>query len=142
MAHHTSDRARSPQAPNAAPVDPPHVRSVEEATGEVQVEIRTKRRAIIVRLVFLIIMVIALYILWPSLLTVFETWPELLDLNPAWFVAMVALEGLSSSASGGCSASRSSPTAGSGWRRRSSRRTPSPSCRAVPPPAVRYSGAC
>ena len=44
------------------------------------------------RLVFLIIMVIALYILWPSLLTVFETWPELLDLNPAWFVAMVALE--------------------------------------------------
>jgi len=95
MAHHTSDHARSPQAPNAARVEPPHVRSVEEAVGEVRVEVRTKRRAIVVRLVFLVITVIALYILWPSLLSVFETWPELLDLNPAWFVAMLALEALS-----------------------------------------------
>lgn len=63
--------------------------------GEVRVEVRAKRRAIVVRLLFLIITVIALYILWPSLLTVFETWPELLDLNPVWFVAMFMLESLS-----------------------------------------------
>jgi hypothetical protein len=68
MAHHTSDHARSPQAPNAAPVEPPHVRSAEEAFGEVQVEVRTKRRAIVVRLVLLVVTLIALYILWPSLL--------------------------------------------------------------------------
>ncbi len=95
MAHHTTDRPRSPQAPNAAPVAPSHVHSAEEATGEVQVEVRSKRGAILLRLAFLAVTVVALYILWPSLLSVFETWPELLDLNPGWFVAMFALEGLS-----------------------------------------------
>jgi hypothetical protein len=95
MAHHTSDHARSPQAPNVARVEPSHARSVEEAMGEVRIEVRAKRRAIVVRLLFLIITVIALYILWPSLLTVFETWPELLDLNPVWFAAMFVLESLS-----------------------------------------------
>ncbi|MGZ8580699.1 MAG: lysylphosphatidylglycerol synthase transmembrane domain-containing protein [Actinomycetota bacterium] len=95
MAHHTTDHPRSPQAPNAAPVAPSHVHSAEEAAGEIQVEVRSKRGAILLRLAFLAVTVVALYILWPSLLSVFETWPELLDLNPGWFVAMFALEGLS-----------------------------------------------
>ena len=95
MTHHTSDRPRSPQAPNAAPIEPPDARTVDQATGEIRVDMRSKRRAIVMRLVFLLVSAVALYVLWPSLLTVFESWPELLDLNPAWFLAMLALECLS-----------------------------------------------
>jgi uncharacterized protein (TIRG00374 family) len=86
---------RHPQAPNIAEVSPSHVTSVEEAAGEVRVAVRAKRRAIVVRLIFLLATGIALYILWPSLLSVLESWPELLDLNPVWFVAMGILEALS-----------------------------------------------
>lgn len=86
---------RHPQAPNIAEVRPSHVTSVEEAAGEVRVAVRAKRRAIVVRLIFLLATGIALYILWPSLLSVLESWPELLDLNPVWFVAMGILEALS-----------------------------------------------
>ena len=71
------------------------MRSAAEARGEVQVAVRSKRGAILVRLAFLLVTVIALYILWPSLLTVFESWPALLDLNPGWFIAMLGLETLS-----------------------------------------------
>jgi len=39
--------------------------------------------------------VIALYILWPSLLSVLQAWPQLLDLDPIWFVAMFVLEAAS-----------------------------------------------
>jgi uncharacterized protein (TIRG00374 family) len=35
---------------------------------------------------------IGLYVVWPSLMTVFSSWPELQDLNPAWFLAMLAFE--------------------------------------------------
>ena len=72
MTHHTSDRPRSPQAPNAAPIEPPDARTVEQASGEIRVEMRSKRRAIVLRLVFLLVSGVALYVLWPSLLTVFE----------------------------------------------------------------------
>jgi uncharacterized protein (TIRG00374 family) len=95
MTHHISDRPRSPQAPNAAPIEPPDVRTPEKAAGEMRAEVRSKRRAIVLRLVLLLMSVIALYVLWPSLLTVFEAWPELLDLDPAWFLAMLVLESLS-----------------------------------------------
>jgi hypothetical protein len=95
MTHHTSDRPRTPQAPNRAPIEPPDARTVAQATGAIRVEIRSKRRAIVLRLVFLLVSGVALYVLWPSLLTVFESWPELLDLNPAWFLAMLVLEALS-----------------------------------------------
>jgi uncharacterized protein (TIRG00374 family) len=95
MTHHTSDRPRTPQAPNRAPIEPPDAQTVAQATGEIRVEMRSNRRAIVLRLVFLLVSGVALYVLWPSLLTVFESWPELLDLNPAWFLAMLVLEALS-----------------------------------------------
>ena len=95
MTHHTSDRPRTPQAPNRAPIEPPDARTVAQANGAIRVEMRSKRRAIVLRLVFLLVSGVALYVLWPSLLTVFESWPELLDLNPAWFLAMLVLEALS-----------------------------------------------
>ena len=53
---------------------------------------RSVRRAIVGRLVFLLVTLISLYILWPSLLKVFSAWPELLSLNPGWFVVMFAAE--------------------------------------------------
>jgi hypothetical protein len=86
---------RHPQAPNVAPLETAHVRTVAEATGQVRVAVRSRRGAILFRIAFLLVTVIALYILWPSLLTVFESWPELLDLNPGWFLMMLALESLS-----------------------------------------------
>jgi uncharacterized protein (TIRG00374 family) len=51
-----------------------------------------KRRSIWPRLIFIGLTAVALYILWPSLLTVFEAWPELLTINPVWFVVMFAFE--------------------------------------------------
>ena len=63
-----------------------------EAAGEIRVEVRAKRTAILLRLAFLLVTLIALYILWPSLLTVLERWPDLLDLNPGWFLVMLGLE--------------------------------------------------
>ena len=86
---------RHPHTPNVAPVPTSDVLSAQEATGQVQVAVESKRGAIVLRIVLLFASAIALYVLWPSLLTVFETWPELLDLNAGWFVAMLALEALS-----------------------------------------------
>ncbi len=74
---------------------PARVHTAQEAIGQVQVAVASRRAAIWLRATLLIATVIALYILWPSLLTVFETWPDLLDLNPAWFAVMLALETLS-----------------------------------------------
>src|SRR4029078_7935195 len=51
-----------------------------------------ERRAIWGRLTLLLVTLIALYILWPGLLKVFQAWPELLTLNPIWFVAMFLAE--------------------------------------------------
>ncbi|MEP6476291.1 MAG: lysylphosphatidylglycerol synthase transmembrane domain-containing protein [Actinomycetota bacterium] len=51
-----------------------------------------ERRAIWGRLVLLVATVVALYVLWPSLLKVFAAWPELLRLNPSWFIVMFAAE--------------------------------------------------
>jgi len=44
------------------------------------------------RLIFLLIALVALYVVWPSLTSVLATWPELLSLSPWWFVAMLAAE--------------------------------------------------
>jgi uncharacterized protein (TIRG00374 family) len=49
-------------------------------------------RTILGRLVFLAVTGFGLYIVWPSLLSVFSAWPELQDLNPAWFVVLFILE--------------------------------------------------
>jgi uncharacterized protein (TIRG00374 family) len=53
---------------------------------------RSHRRQIVFRLVFMGVALIALYVLWPSLLKVFSAWPELLSINPIWFVVMAAAE--------------------------------------------------
>ena len=53
---------------------------------------RSIRRRIIVRLIFLIVSLLTLYVLWPSLLKVFSAWPDLLTINPVWFVAMFLAE--------------------------------------------------
>lgn len=50
------------------------------------------RRAIWGRVILLVVTLVALYVLWPSLLKVFAAWPELLRLNPSWFAAMFAAE--------------------------------------------------
>jgi hypothetical protein len=141
MTHHISDRPRSPQAPNAAPIEPPDARTVELTTGEIRVEMRSKRRAIVLRLVFLLVSVVALYILWPSLLTVFESWPELLDLDPAWFLAMLVLEALSFGCIWGLQ--RIALRTDRWFGVATAQRTPSAaSCPGARPPAGRCSGAC
>lgn len=48
-----------------------------------------------VRAALLTLTGVALYILWPSLLAVFNRWPSLLSLNPAWFAVMLLVEGAS-----------------------------------------------
>jgi uncharacterized protein (TIRG00374 family) len=45
--------------------------------------------------VALLVCGVSLYIVLPSLLTVFGAWPELGDVKPYWFVAIVVLESLS-----------------------------------------------
>jgi uncharacterized protein (TIRG00374 family) len=87
---------RHPFVPSLAEVDPPTSAEAglvaAEATRD---EMSSKRRAIALRLAFLLITLIALYILWPSLNEVLQTWPQLLDLNPAWFLVMLVLEAVS-----------------------------------------------
>jgi uncharacterized protein (TIRG00374 family) len=46
----------------------------------------------IVRATFLVLTLIALYVLWPSLLKVLSAWPDLLKIEPTWFVVMFAAE--------------------------------------------------
>jgi hypothetical protein len=49
-------------------------------------------RSLLRRLTLFAVAGIGLYIVWPSLLSVFSAWPQLGDLNPAWFGAMFLLE--------------------------------------------------
>jgi uncharacterized protein (TIRG00374 family) len=49
-------------------------------------------KSIVRRLIFLAVAGIGLYIVWPSLMSVFSSWPRLRDLSPWWFVAMFLLE--------------------------------------------------
>ena len=65
--------------PSVSPIPPPDVPA-------------PSRRAVWGRLIFLAFTLIALYVLWPSLLKVFSAWPELLRLAPEWFVVMLGLE--------------------------------------------------
>jgi uncharacterized protein (TIRG00374 family) len=46
----------------------------------------------IVRAIALLLTLIALYVLWPSLLKVLSAWPELLKIEPGWFIVMFAAE--------------------------------------------------
>jgi len=73
--------------PTAAEID--EVERLEQRSG------REILKAIWPRLLFLAAAGITLYILWPSLISVFRSWPELLKLNPAWYPVMLALESAS-----------------------------------------------
>jgi uncharacterized protein (TIRG00374 family) len=53
---------------------------------------QVRRRSIWPRIVAFVVTAIVLYILWPSLLTIFQAWPELLTINPIWFVVMLGFE--------------------------------------------------
>jgi uncharacterized protein (TIRG00374 family) len=53
---------------------------------------RSYRRRVIVRAIFLVLTLIALYVLWPSLLKVLSAWPDLLRIEPAWFAVMLGAE--------------------------------------------------
>ena len=44
------------------------------------------------RLIFLALAGLGLYIVWPSLISVFSSWPRLRDLDPWWFLGMFLLE--------------------------------------------------
>lgn len=72
----------------SGPIDP-------VPAGEAAVPVRNLRRAIAIRLVFLLISLATLYILWPSLIAVFRSWPELLTLNPVWYPVMLGVEAAS-----------------------------------------------
>ena len=71
------------------PVTPPS--SSTSTQGATRVD-RSLRRRMIVRAILLVLTLIALYVLWPSLLKVLSAWPELLKIEPAWFVVMFGLE--------------------------------------------------
>lgn len=43
----------------------------------------------------MLVTLVSLYILFPSLLSVFRSWPELLKLNPIWYLVMLGAEGTS-----------------------------------------------
>ena len=55
---------------------------------------------------------VSLYLLAPALLNVFGAWDRLDDVNPLWFVAMLALQVGSYGCMWGSSGSRSAPGAG------------------------------
>ena len=46
-------------------------------------------RVIILRLGFLVLALVGLYIVWPSLMEVFSSWPRLLVIEPGWYAGMV-----------------------------------------------------
>ena len=68
---------------------------IDPAPAGEAVPVRNLRRAIAIRLAFLLVSLVTLYILWPGLIAVFRSWPELLTLNPAWYPVMLALEAAS-----------------------------------------------
>lgn len=51
---------------------------------------RWPRRVIIVRVAFLVLALLGLYIVWPSLVDIFSSWPRLRIIEPGWYAAMVA----------------------------------------------------
>ena len=71
-----------PSAPTSAPTSGP---------ARTQAD-RSLRRRIVVRSIFLVLTLIALYVLWPSLLKVLSAWPDLLKIEPGWFVVMFGAE--------------------------------------------------
>jgi len=47
-------------------------------------------RAIILRVAFLVLALVGLYVVWPSLVDLFSSWPRLRVIEPGWYAAMVA----------------------------------------------------
>ena len=77
------------------PLHPPTPVEIEEVERLEQRSAKEILKAIWPRLLFLAVAAITLYVLWPSLISVFRSWPELLRLNPAWYPVMLALEAAS-----------------------------------------------
>lgn len=48
------------------------------------------RRVIILRVAFLTLALVGLYIVWPSLMDIFSSWPRLRIIEPGWYAAMIA----------------------------------------------------
>jgi uncharacterized protein (TIRG00374 family) len=61
----------------------------------VQVAVSSAVRRLGTRAAALIVCAIGLYVVAPSLLTLFDAWPQLGDVEPWWFAVVVLLEGLS-----------------------------------------------
>ena len=47
-------------------------------------------RVIILRVAFLVLALVGLYVVWPSLMDIFSSWPRLRVIEPGWYAAMVA----------------------------------------------------
>ena len=47
-------------------------------------------RTIILRVTFLVLALVGLYVVWPSLVDLFSSWPRLRVIEPGWYAAMVA----------------------------------------------------
>ncbi len=77
------------------PVPPPSVREIAAVERLEERGAKEILRSIWPRLLFLTVAAIMLYVLWPSLISVFRSWPELLRLNPAWYPVMLGLEAAS-----------------------------------------------
>jgi hypothetical protein len=53
---------------------------------------RWPRRVIILRVAFLVLALVGLYVVWPSLMDVSSSWPRLRIIAPGWYAAMAAAE--------------------------------------------------
>jgi uncharacterized membrane protein YbhN (UPF0104 family) len=53
---------------------------------------RSRARAVALRAAFLLVTLLALYVLWPSLLSVLSSFPELRTIRPWWFAVLAGLE--------------------------------------------------
>jgi uncharacterized protein (TIRG00374 family) len=63
--------------------------SPEAAAPELEPR-RWPLRVIILRVAFLVLALVGLYVVWPSLMDVFSSWPRLRVIEPGWYAAMVA----------------------------------------------------
>jgi uncharacterized protein (TIRG00374 family) len=84
-----------PPPPSPAPGAPASGQAQGTKTGSASTPSRSLVKSIVIRLIFLTISIVTLYVLWPSLISVFRSWPELLTLNPIWYPVMLVFEAIS-----------------------------------------------
>jgi uncharacterized protein (TIRG00374 family) len=72
------------------PGAPPEGATLPEAAAP-PLEARTwPRRTVILRVAFLVLALVGLYVVWPSLVDIFSSWPRLRIIEPGWYAAMIA----------------------------------------------------